>query len=275
MLGYLQLIRPLNCVMSAVACLLGSYVAVGATLQFPLLTALQAAAIALLFTAAGNSLNDYYDRDVDRVNHPERPIPSGRVTPRGALLTAILLFTPAIPWSLLLRWELLLIVAINLALMSSYEVVFKKSGFRGNILISWLVASLFIFGGLAVYDSLAALQRALILALLAFLATLGREIVKDIQDAAGDVDRRTLPKTLGTGPAAAVASGCLFLAVALSALPALLGVLGVLYLYVVVPADAMFIYAALLSARGPAISQRVAKYAMVVALAAFLLGGFP
>jgi geranylgeranylglycerol-phosphate geranylgeranyltransferase len=261
--------------MSAVGCLLGSYVAFGMTADFPAITALQAAAIALLFTAAGNSLNDYYDRDVDRVNHPERPIPSGRVSPRGALMTAILLFTPTIPWSLLLRWELLLIVLVNLALMSSYEIVFKRSGFRGNLLISWLVASLFVFGGLAVYDSTEALQRTLILALLAFLATLGREVMKDIEDMAGDVDRRTLPMTLGREVAAIVASACLLLAVGLSALPAFLGVLGPYYLYAVVLADAMFIYAALLSARRPATSQRTAKYAMVVALVAFLIGGFP
>jgi hypothetical protein len=37
---------------------------------------------------AGMALNDYADRDVDRVERPERPIPSGRVTPRQALTLA-------------------------------------------------------------------------------------------------------------------------------------------------------------------------------------------
>ncbi|MFQ5837790.1 MAG: UbiA family prenyltransferase [Thermoplasmata archaeon] len=275
MRGYLQLIRPLNCVMATIGCLLGSFVALGSVVAFSTTAALQAAAIALLFTAAGNSLNDYYDRDVDRVNHPERPIPSGRVSPRGALLTAAILFAPTLPWSFFVRQELLIVVLINLILMSSYELVFKKGGFRGNLLIGWLVASLFIFGGLAVYDSSEALQRAFILAVLAFLATLGREVVKDIQDVTGDADRRTLPMTLGRRGAGVVASVSLLLGVALSMLPVAIGLLGTYYLYLVLVADAMFIYAAFNSARRPTSSQRAAKYAMAVALAAFLVGGFP
>ncbi len=269
------MIRPINCAMSAVGCLLGSFVAVGPSAVDQLLIVGQAAAIALLFTAAGNSLNDYYDRDVDKVNHPERPIPSGRVTPRGALTAAVVLFIPTVPWSLLLRWELLAVVLINMALMSSYDVIFKKGGFRGNLLISWLVASLFIFGGLAVYDSTEALQRVLWLAILAFLSTVGREVVKDLQDVTGDVGRRTLPMTIGERGAAVVGSVSMLSAVALSLVPRFLGILGDYYLYVVLVADAIFIYAALNSSRNPAASQRLAKYAMIVALAAFLVGGFP
>ncbi len=275
MWGYAHLVRPINCAMSAVGCLLGSFVAMGASAVDQLLIVGQAAAIALLFTAGGNSLNDYYDRDVDKINHPERPIPSGRVTPRGALTAAVVLFIPTVPWSLLLRWELLAVVLINMALMSSYEVFFKKGGFRGNLLISWLVASLFIFGGLAVYDSAETLQRVLWLAILAFVSTVGREVVKDLQDVTGDVGRRTLPMTIGERGAAVVGSVSMLSAVALSLVPRFLGILGDYYLYVVLVADAIFIYAALNSSRNPAASQRLAKYAMIVALAAFLVGGFP
>lgn len=249
--------------------------ALGTLAAFGAMAAIQAALIALLFTAAGNSLNDFYDRDVDRVNHPERPIPSGLVSPRRALATAVILFVPTIPWSLLLRWELLALVLINLALMSSYEVVFKREGFRGNLLIGWLVASLFIFGGLAVYDSVEALERVFILALLALLSTLGREVVKDMEDISGDVGRRTLPMRLGIRGAGRVASGAFLAAVALSAVPPVLGVLGRYYLPVVLAADVMFIYAALNSAGRPTSSKRAAKYAMLIALAAFLVGGFP
>ncbi len=275
MRGYLQLIRPLNCIMSAVGCLLGSFVAIGPPTTDQALVALQAAIVAFLFTGAGNSLNDYYDREVDRINHPERPIPAGQVQAKGALVTALLLFAPTIPWSFLLRPELLVVVIVNLALMASYELVFKRGGFRGNLLISWLVASLFIFGGLAVYDSIASLQRVVWLSALAFLSTLGREVVKDLEDVRGDVDRRTLPRTIGERGAAMVSGSAFLVAVALSIVPWVLGVLGSYYLYVVLVADAMFIYAALNAFRNPATSQRTAKYAMLVALVAFLVGGFP
>ncbi len=250
--------------------------AVGSIAAFDAPLALQAAAIAFIFTAAGNSLNDYYDRDIDRINRPDRPIPSGHVSPRGALATATLLFLPTLPWSFLIGWELLALVLINLSLMSSYEFVFKREGFRGNLLISWLVASLFIFGGLAVYGgSVEALQRVLLLAILAFLATLGREVIKDIEDIAGDVGRWTLPMTVGERAAGRVASLALLLAVAMSSIPLLLGVLSTYYLFVVAVADTIFIYAALNSSRQPATAQRSVKYGMLVALAAFLAGGLP
>lgn len=272
--GYLRLVRPLNCVMSAAGCTLGAFVAIGEAFTGDISRVLQAASIAFLFTAAGNSLNDYSDREVDRINHPERPIPAGLVTPTGALVAGLMLFAPAIPWSLLLGWELLVVVLVNMALISSYESVFKREGFRGNLLISWLVASLFVFGGLAVYSgSGEALQRVLILAVLAFLATLGREVIKDIQDMAGDVGRWTLPMTLGERKSGLVASGVLLAAVALSFLPSLLQILGSYYLYAVVVADVILVYAALTSYRRPAVAQRAVKYGMTVALVAFLVGG--
>ncbi|MFQ5553503.1 MAG: geranylgeranylglycerol-phosphate geranylgeranyltransferase, partial [Thermoplasmata archaeon] len=253
MWGYLTIVRPTNLLMSFVGCLLGSAVALGSvgTLVGDPVIALQAALIAVLFTAAGNTLNDYYDRETDRVNHPHRPIPSGQVTPRGALAAAILLFAPTVPWSLLLGPQLLVIVLVNLTLMGSYEWVFKRAGLRGNLLIAWLVASLFLFGGLAVYRDLLALVPVLVLALLAFLATLAREIVKDIEDVAGDTDRTTLPMHIGIPGASRVAAASFVLAVGLSVLPPAFQLLGFAYLPVVLLADAIFIYAALNSARRP------------------------
>src|SRR5438128_2417216 len=113
-----------------------------------------------------------------------------------------------------------------------------------------------------------------ILAALAFLATLGREIPKHMEDMRGDVDRHSLPQLLGAKRAGAIAAIVLVLCVALSALPLYLGVLGIGYAILVVPADGMFIYAALHSAANPARSQRVTKYAMILALGAFLAGAF-
>ena len=112
------------------------------------------------------------------------------------------------------------------------------------------------------------------MAALAFFTTIGREITKDIEDIRGDVDRRTLPRRIGSRRAGLVAAISLFVGVALSLVPFALGVLSLGYAILVVPADGMFIYAALHSAANPARSQRVAKYGMIVALAAFLAGAF-
>jgi len=159
--------------------------------------------------------------------------------------------------------------------MASYEAALKSRGAPGNLVIAYLVGSLFLFAGASVFrSSIEPLVRTGILAALAFFTTIGREITKDIEDIRGDVDRRTLPRRIGSRRAGLVAAISLFVGVALSLVPFALGVLSLGYAILVVPADGMFIYAALHSAANPARSQRVAKYGMIVALAAFLAGAF-
>jgi len=161
------------------------------------------------------------------------------------------------------------------ALMASYEAALKARGAPGNLVIAYLVGSLFLFAGASVFrSSIEPLVRTGILAALAFFTTVGREITKDIEDMRGDVDRSTLPHRIGSRPAGFVAAIALFVGVALSLVPLALGVLSLGYAILVIPADGMFIYAALHSAANPARSQRVTKYGMIVALAAFLAGAF-
>ena len=282
--GYFPLVRPLNVVMSAVAVAIGGVVAVGpeglaapgrGIGTAPLVLDLAWASLsAALFAAAGNVLNDYFDRDVDKRNHPDRPIPSGEVSPTQARRLAVELFLVSIvALGVTANGTLLAIWAVNLAAMVAYERTFKGRGLSGNLLVAYLVGSLFIFGGVAVAPLFAAdvLLRSGVLVLLAAVATLGREIVKDIEDVAGDVNRVTLPKRIGVGPAGAAAAVAFGSGVALSVVPWLANVLGPGYVLVAV-ADGMFIYAAMVSARRPSSSQRVAKYAMLAALLAFLLG---
>ncbi len=273
--GFLRLSRPLNCAMSAVGVAIGGTVAVGAaawgTEAWPLLYAALAAA---MFTAGGNALNDLFDRETDRVNHPDRPLVTGALTVAEARAFALTVFLLAGILGALASVAALGVVVLNAALMYAYEARLKKRGASGNLVIAYLVASLFLFAGVAVYrgDS-APLVRASLLGMLAFLATVGREVTKDIEDMAGDVDRRTLPQRIGARAAGRVAAAALLAAAALSAVPWVLNILHVSYALVVLVADGMFIYAAFHSAANPTQSQRVTKYAMVVALVAFLAGG--
>ena len=275
MRGFLSLARPLNCVMSAVGVGIAAVATVGlAGVAARALSIGIAGLVAALFAAAGNALNDYYDRDTDRVNHPDRPIPRGEVSPNHARSFAALLFAASFVGALWVNVEAILVVAANLAAMLSYEKFFKSRGGSGNALIAYLVGSLFVFGGLAAYGGdLQALSRAVVLGLLAGLATTGREIAKDIEDVAGDVDRRTLPKRIGVRPAGAVAAAAFVAGAIFSLVPFSFAGVGLPYLAIVAVADTMFIYSGVYSARNPARAQRVAKYGMIVALVAFLAGG--
>jgi geranylgeranylglycerol-phosphate geranylgeranyltransferase len=231
--------------------------------------------VVFLFTGAGNTLNDYLDREIDKISHSNRPIPRGRVRSRNALIFSGVLFAASVGASLRLNPYCILIVLVNLAIMLTYEFKAKGLGLSGNLMISWLTASLFLFGGMAVYnDYPEILNLVLIILVLSFFATLGREISKDIQDIRGDIGRRrTLPIRIGRKKAGYVAIVCFMLAVVFSPLPYYLKMFGWLYLVIVLVADAIFIYAGASLKRSPKRASNNAKLAMFVALVAFLLGG--
>ncbi len=276
-MAFLKLIRPLNVMLAAGAVFVGSFVAMGkdvagADILIPVLLACLAAG---LVTGAGNVLNDYSDRDTDRVNHPERPIPSGRVSPRRALSLSAVMFLLSLPLAFLVNVECFLLVGLNILVLVSYERSLKRKGFLGNVEVSWLTGSIFIFGGFAAYNGdFDALARTFYLALLAFFASLGREIAKDIQDIDGDVDRMTLPKKKGVKRASQFAAFFFFAAVFFSLAPPFIGLLSFYYLPIVIVADIIFIYSSTLLTRNPQRASSVAKMGMVIALLAFVIGGF-
>jgi len=267
---YLQLFRIGNCIMGIVGLMMGLWVAAGFDIVDHSWPILFGAGVVFFFIAAGNSLNDFIDREVDKQGHPERPIPSGRMTPRTVLQVSAFCFIISLAFSLFLNWQSMIIVVVAVSLMLLYELRTKKAGFSGNLTIAGLTAMLFLLGGTMVD----ALDRTYVLALLAGLATLGREVIKDIEDMEADFDRNTLPKRIGVRNAGIVGGSAIVGAVLLSPLPYLESNFGLQYLAAVSVADAIFIYAAVVQLRSPKQGQRYAKYGMLVALVAFLLGGF-
>lgn len=270
--AFLRLFRLGNCAMGAFGTFLAVIVCVGVSglEQYALETAFSMIVV-VLFTAGGNSLNDYFDRETDKRAHPERPIPSGKLTPHEVVYAAVALFTLSFAASLgITAWSVAIVVASIFAMLA-YEMRLKAAGFAGNLVIGWLTGALFLFGGAAVGK----LDLAWILAALAFLATLGREIVKDIQDMDADSSsRRTLPMRIGVKGAGSVAAASFIAAVALSPLPYLEELFhSVWYVPVVAAADGIFIYCALILFQNPERGQKLAKLAMAVALVAFLVGG--
>ena len=151
MRGYLRLSRPGNAAMSGVGVAIAAFVAAGPALFGDRIVTVGFASLAaLLFTAGGNALNDYFDRDTDRTNHPDRPIPKGDVTPDQAVRFASLAFALSLVAALYAGPLAVAIVALNFVAMVSYEKAFKARGASGNALIAYLVGSLFAFGGAAV-----------------------------------------------------------------------------------------------------------------------------
>ncbi|MDB2239707.1 UbiA family prenyltransferase, partial [Halorubrum ezzemoulense] len=91
--GTVELARLRNCVAAGGLTATGAFVAGGGGAALP--TA-RAAATPVFAVAAGNAINEYFDREIDAVNSPGRPIPRGAVSPRTALATAALWFAVAV-----------------------------------------------------------------------------------------------------------------------------------------------------------------------------------
>ncbi len=262
----LRLARPLNCAMSVFAVLLGAWTV---TRQIPAAVLFSCLACAALITAGGNTLNDYADAEIDRLNHPARPIPSGQISRRAAGVLAWAELALGMVAGSVVSMGCGLIAFLAVALLVAYETAgLKKSGLPGNITISLLTAMLFIMGGIAVNDP----ARPASLAVLAFITSLGREIIKDIEDIGGDVGRRTWPMRVGPPKAKITAALLLGLAVILSPLPYFFGALDNGYLAVIGMANVAFVWTIVMLFRSPRRASRAAKLAMLVVLGAILIG---
>jgi geranylgeranylglycerol-phosphate geranylgeranyltransferase len=239
-----------------------------------------AALAAFLVTGAGNVLNDFYDAELDKTAHPERPIPTGEVTLKSAWNFAMALFTGGLILAVLVNWICVIFALVNTGLLFTYERSLKAKGLSGNITISYLTASVFLFGG----ASIVSFVFVPILFLLALLANVSREITKDIEDMEADaVYRRTLPMIIGRSLAARTAGKYLKAAVVLSFLPLIIflwpgaimmmmvKVMG--YIAVVIIADFFFLSSIGIITINPHEAQFYMKLGMIVAMIAFFLLG--
>ncbi|TYL35907.1 geranylgeranylglycerol-phosphate geranylgeranyltransferase [Natronococcus pandeyae] len=266
--GLLELTRPVNVIAASVLTFIGAFVAGGVTTHsLEVATAVAATGLAV---GAGNAINDYFDREIDRINQPDRAIPRGAVSPRGALVFSIVLFLGSVGLALTLPLLAIVLAGVNLVALVAYTEVFKGLPGLGNALVAYLVGSTFLFGAAAVGE----IGPAAVLFLLAAVATLTREIVKDVEDLEGDREEglNTLPIAIGERRALLVATVLLVVAVLASPLPYLLEYFGTAYLLLVLPANAIMLYAAYESFEDPTAGQSHLKYGMFLAAVAFIAG---
>jgi geranylgeranylglycerol-phosphate geranylgeranyltransferase len=238
--GYLHLIRPVNCLM------IGFAVIVGATLANPNVSSvfwpnlIYGFITGLMLTAASMAINDYYDREIDAVNEPNRPIPSGVIKPKEALVFAFILTSIGFAAAYLTNptnFICLITAIISWAISVTYVTVGKGTGLLGNFLVSLCVAIPFLYGSLAVTNWIE--SNVLIFASMAFLSNTGREITKGIVDVKGDEMQnvKTLAVRFGE-KAAAVAAALFYLsAVFLSPIPWFLNLVSLWFIPFVVVTD--------------------------------------
>ena len=277
--GFVEIIRPINCIMMGFAVIVGCIIAGGfdSIIRYAGKVAL-GFSTGFLLCAASMVLNDYFDREIDRYNAPHRPIPSGRVKPGEAVVYSILLAALGLVSAAFINFECLAIAASTYAVSVLYSSVGKKTGLPGNLMVSYTVMIPLPFAG-ALLGQLS--LKLFIFSLIIFLANTGREITKGITDVVGD--RVKGVKTLAVLFGSKTASLCAFLfyavSVLLSPLPYILGMAGKLYLALVLVVDAIIIDQAIRLVKKPSketafIVKKRILYAMLLGLIAFMLSGF-
>ena len=215
----LELTRPTNLVLGAATVPLGATMVLGDDWTSEVLTAtVLFASSVVAFMAAGNAMNDLRDIEVDKVAHPHRPLPSGRVSrPAAAKFTAglwvvsmvtmvlgtavLAVFMPEAP---MLAPVIIWVLAALLMLAYDHGPALKDRGLIGNVAISVLVGAVVLFGasGGGAWSHPVALAAATVAA----LVNLAREIVKDVHDLEGDEGHRsTLPMAVGAERARMIA----------------------------------------------------------------------
>tara|TARA_B100000900_G_C20564536_1_gene710434 strand:+ start:747 stop:1649 length:903 start_codon:yes stop_codon:yes gene_type:complete len=166
------------------------------------------------FMCSWNALNDILDIEIDKINQPARPLPSGRISVNKAkIVTSILMFFSLfclvyagyisstieggfVNWApSILIWLLAIFLLSNYESSSNYSLKLKDKGLPGNVAISLSIGMVILFGASGVFNPTH--PRVISLFFIGFSYNLAREIVKDIEDMDGDTGRNTLAMRVG------------------------------------------------------------------------------
>lgn len=153
----------------------------------------------LCVVGAFNSFNAIADKEIDRVNRPERPLPNSRISEKHALLFAIFLYFLALLISYLISIIVFWIVFAAVIITAAYSypgIDLKKHFLTGTITVTIFYAILCFLAGWALYPTYPIPLGAM---LFFFLLGFGLAVTKDFMDVPGDTfnSAHTLPVRLG------------------------------------------------------------------------------
>ncbi|MBL9024803.1 MAG: chlorophyll synthase ChlG [Myxococcales bacterium] len=163
-----------------------------------------------LVCGTSQAVNDWFDREVDAINEPDRPIPSGRVPGRWGLAIAVVWTGLSLAVAAALGVAVLGAAVIGLALSWAYSMPplrLKANGWLGNTAVGlcyeglpWFTGAAALLGGVPRFESVA-------LAVLYSGGAFGIMVLNDFKAVEGDtrLGIRSLPVQLGVRRAALLA----------------------------------------------------------------------
>ena len=190
--GAIQISRPANVFIAALSIFVA--ILLTGTIQ-PIIKVIFACISGSMIMAGSNTINDYFDLEIDKINKPNRPLVKGKISPNFTYRLAVIEFILGILISILIGKLAFIIVVFTSLLLILYSRYLKQLPLIGNLVVSFSSGMAFIFGGVAVNR----VRWTIVPAILAFFYHLGREMIKDVQDMKGDaqMNAKTFPLIFG------------------------------------------------------------------------------
>lgn len=189
-MGYVVIIRPINCLIASASVLIGAWI--GQSIFFSPMLFL-ACLIAFAVCAFGNIINDLSDIEIDRVNNPQRPLVAGTANKTAVTLVALMFAALALISALSLGFLPFLVITVALGLLLLYSITLKKT-LAANFLVAFVSGLSFVLGGLVVANIV-----CIVPLVFSLFIHPPREIIKDVIDLKGDMSAgvNSLPIRLG------------------------------------------------------------------------------
>lgn len=240
--SFIQLARPLNALITLLSVFIAAFIT--GTLEPPEAVVLACLSAGLISSAA-NTINDYYDIDIDRVNKPHRALAARKINAKSARTAALIEYVMGIIIAAFISLPMFIMASIFSVLTYLYSAALKRTILWGNFVVSLTTAAAFIYGGLSVNRPM----EAAIPAVFAFFFHFGREIIKDMEDIRGDnqYHAKTFPIRYGFGNSIALVWTNYIVLAILLILPYSMGWYGIIYLTIVLAGIYPVIFYAMIS----------------------------
>ncbi len=284
--AYLEILRPVNCIFGALTVLIGMLNGIPGTAlagffetQSGWLITVGGLVVYFFVAGASNVINDIFDVEIDAINRPNRPIPSGAITRQAArryfiVLGAIATGLAAVVGALTPNY-ILIPSAVVFFLFVGYVYARwgKPSGFPGNLVVGAAFSFGIPFGSFHVADFTS--TPAVIwffFATSAFLL-ISRELVKGMEDMEGDrkFNIKTVANTRGTRAAAILSILFSVLAIATFTTPAFSLISSITFTILMILGDAAVVVSIVLLLKGRD-SKKNQKYSSLMLKAGAFLG---
>ena len=238
--GLLKLLRPELPFAAGISVIIGEIITLG---NLPPLSEISLGFMwGFFLSGSAMILNDFFDIKVDKVNAPNRPLPSGLISPNTAIVFTIIITLLGLVVSFFINRTAILLYILFWVIGFMYNWKLKEKGLMGNLFVSSSVAITIILGGIVVGNPWN--KAVMIFSMMLFVFDLGEEIAADAMDIEGDKKRniKSIAILMGRNKALKISFLLFIIYILLSFVPVILGIFGISYLIIISLTDIMILF---------------------------------